>query len=318
VFLDTGALVGPDYLREHLRAHGDGDTHRAVIGYAYAYRPEDPTPGLDQMVGRLLPERVVQAYAGDPSFFDIRHGTFLRCGFEPARLTVPWMLLWATNCSIRADDYWAIGGFDEDFQRWGVEDMEIGLRLFKHGVEFVVSRSAWVIEAPHDRDWESNLRGNHHNIGLLLDKHREPVAEIGWSLINRDLYWPWEDDHQALLDWTAKARDLDVSAELDEAVNRLRPGERVAVIGCGANLPRALRAAAVFDFDADALRQAVAGGGGHVGHHAIGIRTPLPDQSVDVVLLTSRLHGIWDRWNLDLVAESRRIGREVRALGYGL
>jgi glycosyltransferase involved in cell wall biosynthesis len=316
-FLDTGALVGPDYLRHHLEAHGDGAEHRAVVGYAYAYRPEDPTAGLAEMVGRLLPERILDVYAGDPSFFDIRHGAFLRCGFEPGRLAVPWILMWATNCSIRTDDYWAIGGFDEDFQRWGVEDMEIGFRLFRHGVKLVASRAAWVIEAPHDRDWTGNLEGNHHNIGLLLSKHREPVAEIGWSLINKDLYWPWEDDYRALLDWTAAARELDVSKELQDAAGRLGPGERVAIFGCGGALPAGLPPATVFDFDADLLRQALSGGGGHAGHHAIGLRTPLPDQSVDVVLMTSRLAGVWDRWQLDLVAEARRIGREVRALGLG-
>ncbi|MGI5152082.1 glycosyltransferase [Plantactinospora sp. CA-294935] len=317
VFLDTGALVGPDYLREHLAAHGDGSARRAVIGYAYAYRPEDPTPGLAEMVGRLLPERVLTAYANDPSIFDIRHGAFLRCGFDPGRLVVPWILLWATNCSIRTEDYWAVGGFDEDFQRWGVEDMEIGLRLHRRGVEFVVSRSAWVIEAPHDRDWEGNRQGNHHNIGVLLGKHPEPVAEIGWSLITKDLYWPWEDDYQALLDWTARARDLDVTAELREAAAGLRPGERVAVFGSGGSVPAELSSAVLVDFDEELLRQALARGG-RVGHHAIGVRTPLPEQSVDVVLMTSRLTGLWDRWNLDLVAEARRIGREIRAFGFGL
>ncbi|GIF06887.1 hypothetical protein [Actinoplanes siamensis] len=51
------------------------------------------------------------------------------------------------------------------------------------------------------------------------------------------------------------------------------------------------------------------------GFHSIGVRTPLPDQSVDVVLNTAGLRGLWHRWNLDVLAEARRIGREARALG---
>jgi hypothetical protein len=47
------------------------------------------------------------------------------------------------------------------------------------------------------------------------------------------------------------------------------------------------------------------------------MRTPLPDHAVDVVLLTSRLSGLWDRWGQEIVLEARRIGREVRALGLG-
>jgi glycosyltransferase involved in cell wall biosynthesis len=317
VFLDTGALVGPDYLRQHLEAHGNGSEHRAVIGYAYAYRQEDPPAGLGQMLGRLLPERALDVYSSDPSFFDIRHGAFLRCGFDLRGLAVPWMLTWATNCSVRADDYAAIGGFDEDFQRWGVEDMELGFRLHRRGVRLVVSRSAWVIEAPHDRDTAGNMEGNHHNVGLLLDKHREPVTEIGWALIQNDEYWSWEDDYQSLLEWTAKARDLDVSGGLDRAARDAQSGERWAVLGGGATLPPSLPTSVVFDFDASLLQQAVADGR-HVGHHAIGLRTPLPDHAVDVVVITGRMAGLWHRWNLDIVAEARRIGREVRAFGLGL
>jgi glycosyltransferase involved in cell wall biosynthesis len=310
VFLDTGAVVGPGYLRHHLAAHGDGAEHRVVVGYAYAYRPEDPTAGLAQMCDRLLPERLLGAYAHDPSFWDIRHGAFLRCDWDLGQLTVPWILLWATNCSVRAEDYWAVGGFDEDFQRWGVEDMEFGFRLLRHGVRFVVSHEAWAVETPHERDWDGNAQGNRHNAGQLLAKHREPVTEIGWSLINSDLYWPWEDDHRALLRWTAQARGMNVADEIDAAVRDLGRGDRVAVFGSGSAVPQTLEQAQLFDFDADLLPRH-----GEASFHAIGLRTPLPDHSVDVVVLTSRLTGLWDRWNLQILAEARRIGREVRAPG---
>ena len=317
VFLDTGALVGPDYLAAHLRAHGDRTTPRVVIGYAYAYRPEDPTPGLGDTVRRLLPEKVLDVYRDDPSLHDIRHGAFLRCGFQPADLAIPWMLLWATNCSVRAEDYWAAGGFDEDFRRWGVEDMEIGFRLFRQGAEFVLSREAWVIEAPHDRDEEGNRAGNHHNIGLFLSKHPEPVAEIGWSLLTKDLYWPWEDDYQALLDWARKSVEIDVAADLHAESRRLLPGERIAVFGCGGEIPPSMPPVVAVDFDHQLLTRALRDGR-HSGHHAIGVRTPLAAQSVDVVLITMRMAGIWQRWGLDVLAEARRVGREVRALGFGV
>jgi hypothetical protein len=46
--------------------------------------------------------------------------------------------------------------------------------------------------------------------------------------------------------------------------------------------------------------------------NAIGLRTPFSDGSFDVVVLTSRLNGIWPRWGLLLLAEADRIGKEVR------
>lgn len=310
VFVDTGAVVGPDFLSAHLKALGDGGRPRAVVGYAYAYRPEDPTSGLAEMSGRVLPERLPEVYRHDPSFWDNRHGTFMRCDWDLQRLTVPWFLLWATNCSMRTDLYWAVNGFDEDFQRWGVEDMELGLRLFKHGVEFVVSHDAWAVETPHERDAENNTESNNHNIAQMHDKHPEPVVEIGWDLIRTDRYWHWEDDYRRVLQWTDEVRDRDVSDEIAAAVAGLGDTDQVAVIGCGGRVPESLKNAQLFDFDPDHARAH-----GDAGRHAIGMRTRLPDRSVDVVVLTSRLSGLWERWNLQILAEARRIGLEVRAPG---
>ncbi|OON27676.1 hypothetical protein BSA16_30860, partial [Micromonospora sp. Rc5] len=47
-------------------------------------------------------------------------------------------------------------------------------------------------------------------------------------------------------------------------------------------------------------------------HHALGIRTVLPDDAVDVVWLTSRMTPLWRRWRAHLLAEARRIGGSVQ------
>ncbi|HXL18129.1 MAG TPA: hypothetical protein VN961_11485, partial [Streptosporangiaceae bacterium] len=67
-------------------------------------------------------------------------------------------------------------------------------------------------------------------------------------------------------------------------------------------------------FDRDLLDQALAAGYSSA-HHAIGLRTPLADQCVDTVLITSRMAGLWMRWGDDIMAEGQRIGRDVRTLG---
>jgi hypothetical protein len=66
----------------------------------------------------------------------------------------------------------------------------------------------------------------------------------------------------------------------------------------------------LFDFDRAVLDRALADGR-HQGHHAIGLRTPLADGSVDRVLITSRLAGLWGRWGDDVLAEALRIGRHA-------
>lgn len=46
------------------------------------------------------------------------------------------------NVSIRAEDLWAVGGFDESFPGYGWEDIELGLRLHAHGVRLFYDSGA--------------------------------------------------------------------------------------------------------------------------------------------------------------------------------
>src|SRR5262249_51630862 len=105
------------------------------------------------------------------------------------------------------------------------------------------------------------------------------------------------------------ARGRDVAPEL-AALRSLPAGTRVAVFGCGPSFPGGLPRAELFDFD-----ESVAGARhpGGVVRHGLGIRTPLADQSVDHVLIPSRLSGVWDRWGTWILKEAHRIGRHVHA-----
>jgi hypothetical protein len=148
------------------------------------------------------------------------------------------------------------------------------------------------------------------NMGRFLRKFPEPAVELGCVLAERNEYWRWEQDYLDLQAWARRIGRFHVAEEIADAVRRMGPGERVAVFGCGAVLPTSLGAAEVVEFDRDVLDTAVRADG-MTGHHAIGIRTVLPDQSVDVVVITSRLAGLWERWGENVIAEAQRIGRKV-------
>jgi GT2 family glycosyltransferase len=309
IFLDTGTIAGPDFVRAHVREQSQRG--RAIAGYVYAYRPWDPFPGLAEVLRAMRPEAVVQRYGHDSAFWDWRHDRYAAVDFDLTRLDVPWLLLMGANCSVRAEDFWAVGGFDDDFRAWGTEDLEIGLRLQQHGVPFGVSRAAWAIEGPHERDTDANMQACRVNAPVFLEKHREPVGELLWWAFQRNVLWPVESAYRAVLDWTDQVRDWSVREELEHAVKELSavPG-RVAVFGCGGELPATLPRATLVDFDRHLLDQALAGGR-HIGHHAIGIRTSIPADSVDIVILTSRMRAMLGRWGNEIRAEAHRIGRRV-------
>lgn len=315
IFLDTGVLPGPGFVAAHCAAHNR--PNRAVIGYTYGYRPGSPTPGLAEALRTRTPQEVVDFYGGDPAFADVRHPTFAALRFDLGRSLLPWQLFWSVNVSARTDDFRAAGGFDEDFRSWGGEDLELGFRLARHGLRFAADADAWAVDTPHPRDHPEDSTSNRGNMLLFLTKHPEPVVELLWAWFMRDQPW-YEGTHSWHIDgeWlrvlraAAKARAVDVTPEL-ETLRDLPTDARIAIIGCGGALPAGLPPAELIDFDRELLDR-LPPDPRHRTHHAIGIRTVLPDDSVDVVFISSRLRGLWDRWAPNILAEARRVGGSVR------
>ncbi|MEU4244937.1 glycosyltransferase [Actinoplanes sp. NPDC026619] len=318
VFADTGVLAGPDFLDAHLGAHrGRSGPARAVVGYTYGYRVDNPTPGLDVAAATMTPEEIVRSYDGSPALWDMRHPAYLVYGFDLRRSLLPWQFFWSVNCSVPAADFHAAGGFDEDFRSWGGEDLELGFRLFRRGLEFQIGYEAWAVDTPHPRATTADIDTNRGNILTFLYKHPEPIVELLWAWFMREQPWfgqnhDWyvETEYPRLSRAAAASRTVDVTGEL-AALRELPAGTRVAVLGCGGQLPGGVEPAALIDFDRQRLRELPAALS-HSVHHAVGIRTVLPDDAVDLVFITSRLAPLWPRWGPLILAEARRIGRAVR------
>lgn len=322
VFLDTGTLPGPDFVAAHLAAHRTQPSQdTAVIGYVYGYRPPnlasgDPRgvpAGLAEAIRTSPPAQVVERFGDDPAFFDVRHGEFAKSGFDLSRRAVPAMLFWSQNCSVPADRFWASGGFDEGYTGWGMEDLDLGFRLQRESASFAVSRQAWALEAPHDRDDAGNSESLLRNWKRFLRKYglEDPLLELTWLLLQENRFWPLEEYYQAVLGCTEQARGLSVTKEIEWYAALVPPGCRMAVFGCGGEPPASLPPAVLADYDQDLLDAIT--DGRHQIYRSIGIRTPLADHAVDVVIITSRLRGLWDRWGDRILAEACRVGAEVRA-----
>lgn len=317
-FVDSGVLPGPHFLTAHLTAHAQAGPPRAIIGYTYGYRPDDPMPGLTAIIRDRSPEQIVATYGTLPAFQDGRHLTFASCRYDLSRIPLAWQLFWSLNCSVPAADFHAVGGFDEDFRSWGGEDIELGLRLERRGLTFEVSREAWAVDTPHPREKAVDSGANRSNVLTILHKHPEPMTELLWAWFCRHLpqfednrAWHLRQELPAIRRAIARVRNLDVTAELANLRDTVPPGARVAVIGCGGSLPPGFPPATLIDYDEHLLRRLPADST-HSTHHALGIRTVLPDDAVDVVLITSRVTPLWRRWRAHILAEARRIGRSVR------
>jgi glycosyltransferase involved in cell wall biosynthesis len=310
IFLDSGTLAGPGLVSAHLAVHAASEERRAVIGYCYGYDAFREDLWVPDSFDTLRPTEIVRRYHENDKFADIREFDYARFGSDPMKWPVPWLFFFTMNCSVPVEDFWAAGGFDEMFRSWGVEDIELGYRLYHNGSTMILSRDAWTIEVPAERPVKRLLYSLMHNGRLFLDKSRDPYIEVLQDAYLSIRLGTVMDESLELERWMLQARELDVRAEIEAAAAGLAAGTRLVIFGCGPSVPRSLPSAALLDFDADLLVGATADGT-HTGYHAIGLRTPLPTQSADVVIVTSRLSGLWPRHGSQIMREAGRVGQRV-------
>ena len=310
IFLDSGTLAGPGLVSGHLAVHAASDERRAVIGYCYGYDAFREDLFVPDSSNTLRPAEIVRLYHDKAEFADVRELDYARFGSDPMKWPMPWLFFFTMNCSVPVEDFWAAGGFDEMFRSWGVEDIELGYRLYHNGSTIVLSRDAWTIEVPAERPVKRLVYSLMRNGRLFLDKSREPYIELLTDAYLCIRLASVMDENLELERWTREARELDVQAEIEAAAAGLDADTRLAIFGCGPSVPRWLPPAALLDFDADLLARATANGT-HAGYHAIGLHTALPAKSADVVIVTSRLSGLWDRFGYQIMREAGRVGRRV-------
>jgi GT2 family glycosyltransferase len=129
VFLDSDALVGPDFVSRHA-AHHEGDGKAVVIGgrlhlTAGELEPAELAAGVVDLSSLPVEER------GDFRQVLTRRTSGLSATDEGYRAFV------SSNVSLSTAMFEDVGGFDERFRWWGSEDSELGWRLWQAGATFL-------------------------------------------------------------------------------------------------------------------------------------------------------------------------------------
>jgi glycosyltransferase involved in cell wall biosynthesis len=112
VFNDADILASPDLLSRHLRRHQE---RRGIA-----------------VVGWEVQVKDLADYARKRDRPDARGSLH-----PPSRKRLSWLYFLTGNASVRRDDLLRAGCFDESFTGYGHEDLELGYRLEKAGLEIV-------------------------------------------------------------------------------------------------------------------------------------------------------------------------------------
>lgn len=165
-FLDDDIVVGSDYLKELDRCFGFSD-NLVVTGMRLHCQPclLDSTDIREQ--------RRAACQAGDINVLETRHLIYNRLSYNLGAQKYPWLLTFSGNLGVSRELLLEIGGFDENFKKWGFEDVELGYRLFKAGAKFVINSKMEAFHQIHPRSLQGET-----NYAYFLEKCKEVFSDI--------------------------------------------------------------------------------------------------------------------------------------------
>lgn len=199
IFADDDVLFAPDFVEAHLAAH---EARRgACVALGLRYRKASHTAGM-------LVQQDIDSGERDDRIADLD-------GQSLEHHESPWSFVYSCNFSV------TLGGpelyFDEGFEGWGMEDVELGYRLANAGYQVFEAPAARVlhIDDPAPRDpfrcevieVPASYDSYVHNAVYFLDKFPEDAAVAHY--VRNDLRWFVQDEEGR---WVKNGYENDVES----------------------------------------------------------------------------------------------------------
>jgi GT2 family glycosyltransferase len=162
VMVDADQVVGPGFLNEHARYHRAG-ADMVVVGR----RVDLAAEAVEDLSS--LPPMVRD---------DSREAVYQRFSYNLNNLATCWHHLFTCNVSVPRRHLEAVGGFDESFTGWGLEDVELGYRLRRHGLAFAYNRAAITHHLGRRRVTDQMHAEWRNNLARFVNKHPDPQVPL--------------------------------------------------------------------------------------------------------------------------------------------
>ncbi|MGW2280432.1 glycosyltransferase family 2 protein [Streptomyces sp. NPDC001770] len=172
-FIDADQIVAPTCVAEHLRYHELRDD-LVVLG------PRGDLGGLPDRAGE--PDAELDFEALPVVEEDSRQILLDELSDNLNNLATCWHYFFSCNASVRREHVLAVGGFDENFKGWGLEDSELGYRLRQRGLAFAYNRDA-VLHHQRGRAIEQEMYDDwRRNLAYFAARHESSEVSAQWVL----------------------------------------------------------------------------------------------------------------------------------------
>ncbi|MFY1699806.1 MULTISPECIES: glycosyltransferase [unclassified Solwaraspora] len=176
VFLDDGVIAHSGCLRAHVDTHEAHAGPVAVIGYAYCLLLHERESGrMNRTLDYADADGSIALVRERGLWPDIREDFYAKYGDDFGDLPAPWVVYFTCNTSANTDQVRAVGMFDESFEGWGGEDLDLGYRLHRAGARIVLNRDAASLHVPHPLASRAREAANYR---YMVEKYGTPIMSL--------------------------------------------------------------------------------------------------------------------------------------------
>jgi glycosyltransferase involved in cell wall biosynthesis len=179
VFIDSGMLVHSDCLREHVAAHAAAEGPVATVGYVYCFvftESQDHVEEMSKVLDFDDADVTVARLRERDLWPDVRDPIHEAHGEDFGEHRAPWIAWWTCNVSAPTALLRRVGMFDERFNTWGGEDVDLAYRMFRAGASFRRLREAACVHLPHRKAEISKSEGD--NLVYIVSKYPTPIVSL--------------------------------------------------------------------------------------------------------------------------------------------
>lgn len=175
VFVDSSMILDPGCVNAYIEQYHSATDPQVFIGYVLGFdQTDDNLQQLQKLINPARAKSTIQYLISHPEFQDIRNPYYQKYQDNLADLPAPWLFFWTNNVAVPTDLLLQAGGFDENYNSWGVEDIDLGYALFQAGAQFTLVRDALSVHYPH----EKKRRKSRHNREYFHKKYQTRATEL--------------------------------------------------------------------------------------------------------------------------------------------
>lgn len=316
IFIDSGMLIDKRFVYEHFKSHQEENA--VVIGSIYGYTA-DANENFERFSSFIHLEDLDSTFAeviSRSQYDDQRHESFKHFDFGNKKMLAPYALFWTGNVSVKKKMLDAVDGFDEKFIDWGMEDVELGYKLYRAGADFIINMDAKAIHIPH-------YIGNAPFSNPARDKNNRIYFHNKYKNIDTELFYVGSHsiDYNILLsilfENSSKRFDytgIDVSSLLDQHRDNRLSDKGIIFGAYNGGIAQCFETPTLLEYDTAYYKALKKRYPEFPVYHQVGALTPFSDKEFSWCIITDYWFYLSERMVEGVLQEALRIADKIIVL----